>query len=548
MASQALYRKWRPQTFDDVSGQGHVTQTLRNALVTDRIAHAYLFAGPRGTGKTTTARLLAKAVNCLDETLARRPCNECRVCVAINEGRLLDLIEIDAASNTGVDDIRDLRDKVGFRPGEARIKFYIIDEVHMLSNSAFNALLKTLEEPPAHVIFVLATTEPEKIPATVTSRCQRFDFRRIGLHDVVARLQQIVAAEGLVVDEAALEFMARQGNGSMRDAISLLDQIAAYGSTEITLEQVQGILGTVATQSVVELVDCLVKRDVAGGVSVINEVINDGVESRQFTRDIVEYLRALLLVKVGQGADVLNLPGETVSHLQTQAAQIDTQRLIQAAHLFSQAIQEIRHGVLSIPQLPLELAFVEATSEPLAGRHAAPQPAAAQPAVTSPAPAAPAPAAAQPVSKPVAAPPQPAAPPARSASGDFGLDAVLAQWADVLATIRTQNKMAYGLFNSGKPVAVQENRVVLSFQSDLLKSRAEQPRHRAIAEEAFRAVMGQTTALQFVVGEVSAPAAPEAEEAAAEASAEPPSVEDDPLVKAALDLGGQIVDPQSTHD
>ena len=220
MASQALYRKWRSQTFDEIIGQQHVTQTLINALKLNRIAHAYLFAGPRGTGKTSMARLLAKAVNCLAEAGVERPCNRCRICVAVNEGRLLDLIEIDAASNTGVDDIRDLRDKVGFRPGEARIKFYIIDEVHMLSNSAFNALLKTLEEPPEHVIFVLATTEPEKIPATITSRCQRFDFKRIKVSDIAERLAFIVAQEGLTAEPTALEYIARQGAGSMRDAIS----------------------------------------------------------------------------------------------------------------------------------------------------------------------------------------------------------------------------------------------------------------------------------------------------------------------------------------
>src|SRR5512139_3622310 len=224
--AQALYRKWRPQTFDEVSGQEHVLHTLRNAIGSGRIAHAYLFSGPRGTGKTTMARLLAKAVNCLNPDPSARPDNTCAICTAITEGRLLDLIELDAASNRGIDEIRDLRDKINFAPGQARYKVYIIDEVHMLTEPAFNALLKTLEEPPPHVIFILVTTDPHKIPATITSRCQRFDFRRIPLQVSVDRLAYIVMQEGLRAEPAALELIARQGTGAMRDAISLLDQLA----------------------------------------------------------------------------------------------------------------------------------------------------------------------------------------------------------------------------------------------------------------------------------------------------------------------------------
>src|SRR5512139_2656104 len=225
MAAQALYLKYRPQTFEEVAGQEPITRTLRNALRQGRIRHAYLFTGPRGTGKTTTARLLAKAVNCLSPE-EERPCNVCTVCKAINEGRLLDLIEIDAASNRGIDEIRDIREKVGFRPSEGRYKVYVLDEAHMLTEPAFNALLKTLEEPPPHVIFTLVTTDPHKIPATITSRCQRFDFRRIPLQAIVDQLAHIAAQEGVTVEPAALELIARQGTGAMRDAISLLDQLA----------------------------------------------------------------------------------------------------------------------------------------------------------------------------------------------------------------------------------------------------------------------------------------------------------------------------------
>ena len=221
MAGQALYRKWRSQTFEEVIGQEHVALTLRNALRDGRLSHAYLFTGPRGTGKTSTARILAKAINCLAEDPAARPCNHCRICVGITEGRQLDLIEIDAASNRGIDEIRDLREKIGFRPNEARYKVYIIDEVHMLTKEAFNALLKTLEEPPPHAIFVLATTEPDRVPETVRSRCQRFDFRRVPTAQIAGHLKEILDAEGARAAPEALQAIARRSTGSMRDAISL---------------------------------------------------------------------------------------------------------------------------------------------------------------------------------------------------------------------------------------------------------------------------------------------------------------------------------------
>src|SRR5690606_37656229 len=225
--AQALYLKWRPQTFEGVIGQQHITRTLQNALRQERVRHAYLFSGPRGTGKTSTARLLAKAVNCQGEDPARRPCNECPHCVAVNEGRYLDLIEIDAASHTGVDDVRDLRDKIAFAPNEGRFKVYIIDEVHRFSGAAFDALLKTLEEPPPHAIFVLATTEIAKVPATIKSRCLMFEFRRVSLAEVVDRLARIAESENVSIDPSALELIAREGTGSVRDSISLLDQLIA---------------------------------------------------------------------------------------------------------------------------------------------------------------------------------------------------------------------------------------------------------------------------------------------------------------------------------
>ena len=357
MAVQALYRKWRPRTFDEVVGQKHIVRTLRNALTSGRIHHAYLFAGPRGTGKTTTARLLAKAVNCLSPE-EQRPCNECAICQAVNEGRLLDLIEIDAASNTGVDDVRELRERVGFRPNQARYKVYVIDEVHMLSTSAFNALLKTLEEPPPHAIFVLATTEAQKIPDTVISRCQRFNFRRISVNEIVDRLAWMVEREDIPADREALTIIARQATGSMRDAESLLDQLASYDAAGITIAEVRSALGTGASETVIQVTDALAQGDVAQGLSTINAAMDEGADPRQFARQMVEYLRALLLLRLKSGIVPAHISDDMRPQMEAQAASFTPRSLARVVRLFNQAAVEARGGWQ--PQLPLEMAFVEA--------------------------------------------------------------------------------------------------------------------------------------------------------------------------------------------
>ncbi len=310
MANQALYRTWRSQTFEEVIGQAHVTLTLRHALRDGRMSHAYLFTGPRGTGKTSTARILAKALNCLAEDPGARPDNSCRICTAITEGRQLDLIEIDAASNRGIDEMRDLREKIGFRPNEARYKVYIIDEVHMLTKEAFNALLKTLEEPPPHAVFVLATTEPERVPETVRSRCQRFDFRRIGTPVMVEHLRNILESEGKRAEPEALAAVARRATGSMRDAISLLDQLLSYGDELLTVERVEEVLGLVSSESIAGLVDSLAARDTASGLALINNLVSGGLELGQFVDQVLGYLRAVLMVQMSGSAELLDMPVE----------------------------------------------------------------------------------------------------------------------------------------------------------------------------------------------------------------------------------------------
>ncbi|MFU8771735.1 MAG: DNA polymerase III subunit gamma/tau, partial [Anaerolineales bacterium] len=352
--SQALYRKWRPSQWDSVVGQEHVINTLRNAVAADRIVHALLFAGPRGTGKTTTARILAKAVNCLDEDLSKRPCDGCQCCQAINQGRFLDMIEIDAASNTSVDDVRDLRDKINFSPNQGRFKVYIIDEVHMLSTAAFNALLKTLEEPPAHAIFILATTEPHKIPATVHSRCQRHEFKRIAVSEIADLLTNLAAAEKITVSADALTFIARQATGSMRDGISLLDQLASTGEN-IDLELAHKVLGTATNQAVRSVIEALIAGDAGKGLSDIHQALDAGSDSRQFARQVVDYLRNLLLIRM-KNASQVDATAEALASMREHADRFEVSDLLLVIQNFNQAATNT--AAAWQPALPLEMAFV----------------------------------------------------------------------------------------------------------------------------------------------------------------------------------------------
>lgn len=359
--TKALYRKWRPQDWNEVVGQEHVIQTLHNAVIHERVAHAYLFAGPRGTGKTTTARLLAKAINCLETDLELRPCNECEYCKALTAGRFMDLIEIDAASNTSVDDIRDLRDKINFSPSQGRYKVYIIDEVHMLSTAAFNALLKTLEEPPPHAIFVLATTEIHKIPATVLSRCQRHEFRRIPLDTIISHLKAKSAEEGIKVTEPVFTEVARQATGSLRDAISLLDQLTSTNEN-VTLELAQNVLGTATSLRVIEIVDALVNHETAQGLTQINLALDSGTDPRQLARQIVNYLRNVLLYQMGNN-DQVEVSDEIKPKIFNHANQLPMPELLRAIEAFNQAIDK-EHANWH-PGLGLELAFTTFLVEPV---------------------------------------------------------------------------------------------------------------------------------------------------------------------------------------
>lgn len=360
MGYTALYRKFRPQEFEDVKGQEHIVTTLKNQIKADRIGHAYLFCGTRGTGKTTIAKILARAVNC-EHPVDGSPCNTCKTCRAINEGTSMNVIEIDAASNNGVDNIREIREEVAYRPTTGKYKVYIIDEVHMLSTGAFNALLKTLEEPPSYVIFILATTEAHKIPITILSRCQRYDFRRITADTIAARLQELMDKEGNDVEEKAIRYIAKAADGSMRDALSLLDQcIAFYLGEKLTYEKVLENLGAVDTQVFSRMLRQILQQDTAGTIKTLDEIIIQGRELGQFVTDFIWYLRNLLIVQSADDAEnILDTSMENLRQLKEEAALTDGNTLMRYIRIFSELSGQMRYA--SQKRVLLEIAFIKLT-------------------------------------------------------------------------------------------------------------------------------------------------------------------------------------------
>jgi DNA polymerase-3 subunit gamma/tau len=506
--TQAFYRKWRPQTWDDIIGQEHVVSTLRNAVTADRVAHALLFAGPRGTGKTSSARLLAKAVNCLSDEMVDRPCNKCDHCTAVNQGRFLDLIEIDAASNTSVDDVRDLREKINFSPNQGRFKVYIVDEVHMLSTAAFNALLKTLEEPPSHAMFILATTEVHKIPATVLSRCQRHEFRRIPLNDIVSVLETIAGNEDIQADPDALSLVSRQATGSLRDAVSLLDQLAST-SQDITLDLAQKILGTATNKAVIEIIDAILEADSALGLDHIHKTLDSGSDPRQFSRQIIDYLRNLLLVRMGSASEV-DISSDIRVQMTKHAQAFQTGELTRMIRAFNHAAHDAR--VTWQPALPLELAFIDSLDNQTIGETQPREKASIGP-ETAPL-------------KPLSGNSDVDSRPTTKTAAEPLPDNVGSHWREILSLVRQRNPQTQALLNSCKPLGVKNGTLILGFNGEFAKSKMEQGNNLEVIRKVMEQVLGEAMPIRCILS----------------ASGElPTDIDQDGMVASALrDLGGAI--------
>jgi DNA polymerase III, subunit gamma and tau len=515
---RALYRVWRPQRFADVVGQEHVTRTLQNALRDGRIAHAYLFAGPRGTGKTSTAKILAKAVNC-EQGPAPEPCNRCAACEGIAAGSVVDVVEIDAASNRGVDEIRDIREHVKFAPTQVRYKVYIIDEVHMLTTEAFNALLKTLEEPPAHVLFILATTEPHKLPATVVSRCQRFTFRRIGLVDLVKQLRTICAENGVEADERALVRLARAADGGMRDALSLLDQVFSFCSSRITVEDVMAVTGGVDEEAAVRLLSLLIRGDVAGVVEGLDDLIAQGKDPERVTKELLELCRELLLIRVAPDMPEVRERVQGDETLAALAEAVAVERLFAIIEELTRAQAEMRwipHGRILLEMVLVKLARASGKPSPAVapadGENAAliQRIAALEARLrqvedelkrvrnersgmgTAASPASePSPVTASRRPHDEARVPWAQVEAVVRAATPDRLAEVVKLWPKVLAVVKARSLQVHALLVDGRPVAASADGVVVAFKNQFHRDATEKPPRKQLIEEALRDVLGR---------------------------------------------------------
>ncbi len=545
MSGEVLYRKWRPPRFADIVGQGPITQTLTQAIANDRVSHAYLLCGPRGTGKTSTARVLAKSLNCtMRPPGVGDPCGACNNCRAIENGSFVDLIEIDAASNRGIDEMRDLREKVRFAPTLGKNKVYIIDEAHALTNDAFNAFLKTLEEPPPHTVFILATTEPHRLPATIISRCQRFDFHRIAMTDIVERLAAIAQEEGVDASPEVLRLVARTAGGSLRDATNLLDQLITSFGTRLSVEQVRELLGVGGEDRALALVKHLLTGGATQALEVINSVASEGLDLRPLHRMTVDFLRAALLMKSGV-SDSLELSKEAQSQLSFAAASVPIEHIMRALRLFGQV--SLRFDQPS--PLPLELATVELALEPeqaapvLANQ--APAPAAAPQGRPAPGP---------PPFRPQGAPgqPRPQQPPRRQASPTNAPSEpapipafdpaspveqrLAAQWPAILKAAKHVHRRKFNveaLLRTSSGRSIDGNTVIVMFthqsNSERLQSELDDPQCRNEVEKVLEEALGGSFTIR-------------AESAGGESSSGPKGQSPaGHLVQAAVNLGGQVV-------
>ena len=543
-ASQVYYRKWRPGTFSELAGQEHVGNTLRQAVMQGRVSHSYLFCGGRGSGKTTTARVLAKAVNCLDPQQGD-PCDQCAICVSINEGRNLDIIELDAASNRGVEEIREIRDKVHFQPAQNRRKVYIIDEAHMLTREASNAFLKTLEEPPDHVIFILCTTEADRILPTILSRCQRYDFRRLPGQTIYDRLAYVTDQEAIAIHPDALRMVARNAGGSMRDALNILEQLAVSSDGEISLRDVEESLGLVRSDAYLALAQKLLAGDTAGALETINQVVWEGGEPRQLHRQTLDLLRSMLLLSWDAG-QTLDLTDDTQAGLGAIIRQTDSQHILRAVRVWGEAGAGLRYDAPAA--LPLEIAAAEiCRPAPLTDNvpddARAPTPASAPNRQS---------AGGRPRQSNAGPPPRQSAPPppadgrpAPSRAPAVAPDSLQGRWLETVRQLRRAKGSKYNLGALLRDCRVENvhlsddnSTLVLPFNNpatlDWMQEELNDPRVRDTIEQAIEQTFGSRHPFQVTLAGANGDGAPPARN----------PIQDSPLVRTAMGLGARILDEQ----
>ncbi len=531
--AETLYRKYRPKNFSEVIGQKHIVKTLTNSILKNRIGQAYLFTGPRGTGKTSIARILAKTVNCEDPKKALT-CEKCPTCKILNTGKSLDIIEIDAASNTGVDNIRELRETVALQPTNLKYKVYIIDEVHMLSTGAFNALLKTLEEPPKHVIFILATTEIHKVPETIISRCQRFDFTRLPLQNIIEKLALIAKEEKIKIDQDSLEMIALAAEGGMRDAESLLSQVISLEDKNITLKEVEEILGTTDRKFAYEIVDALIENDATLAIQKINSLIDGGYDLSVFNKSLINYLRQLMLLKTNPDLKKHFTYEMTEEQIKKMSAQTEKTEMAKILHMID-LLLDVQGKLASfmLPQLPLEMAFIKATGViPVSNQRAIQQPTQlpkqsppkSRPEKTSET--------AQQLSEEESETPK--SNPAQS----IELFDIRNMWPKLLVDIKPFNHSLSALLSNCQAVEVNGNEITLATPYAFYKDRLENPANKLTIEDVFGKILGLKIRLKTIIDKEVFPQKNPVQADVSEASHGTASLLDDALEI----MGGKVVE------